>query len=91
MTEARGELATTTHNNLRCECVIGEHERHDESCILYLYQHLEPGDPLEGQDEEGGQRKPLADGVLFQAGQDTREPRVFLPRRQRKTKSKKRA
>lgn len=44
----------------------------------YLHQHLQPHDPLEGQDEEGGQRETLAHLVLLQLGQDPPETSVFL-------------
>lgn len=47
--------------------------------ITYLHQHFKSCDPLKWEDQEGGQRKSLADGVFLQAGQDARETRVVLP------------
>lgn len=84
----RGELATTTRPSLWASY---QRTWKKTARAAYLYQHLEPGDALKWQDEEGGQREPLANGILFQTGQDAREPRVFLPRGQRKAKNKKRA
>lgn len=43
----------------------------------YLHQHLEAGDPLEGQDKEGGKGQTLAHRRLLQASQDAREPGVL--------------
>lgn len=39
----------------------------------YLHQHLEAGDPLKWQDEEGGEGQTLAHRRLFQASQDAGE------------------
>lgn len=39
----------------------------------YLHQHLEASDPLEWQDEEGGEGQTLAHRGLLQAGQDAGE------------------
>lgn len=41
--------------------------------LRYLHQHLEAGDPLKRQDEEGGEGQPLAHRRLLQASQDARE------------------
>lgn len=50
----------------------------NKGALSYLHQHLEPCDPLEGEYEEGGEGKTLADGVFFQTSQDTWEASIFL-------------
>lgn len=89
MTEARGQQQHD-NNTTSALSLLSENIK-ETTRAAYLHQHLEAGDPLKGQDEEGGQREPLADGVLFQAGQDAREPRVFLPIGQAKAKNNKTA
>ena len=49
-------------------------------CVwTHLDQQLDARDPLEGEDEEGAQGKPLADGTPLQLLHDPLEPLVFIP------------
>lgn len=57
-TECPKEMAFSHRNTHKPVCLWGERQ--------YLDQQLEARDPLEGQDEEGGEGQPLALGVLLQ-------------------------
>ena len=45
----------------------------------HLDQQLDASDPLEGEDEEGAQGKPLADRTPLQLLHNALEPLVFIP------------